>query len=576
MQDFERYCRRVRVAVLAMALGVAGFGLSGLASAEEITGDDENNTLTGTDGEDEIDGKGGDDTIDAMDGADEILGGTGNDTIDGGDGADEIDGGHGEDTIDGGADADTINGGMHNDTIDGGGGDDIIDSGGGGDKVNGGDHNDRITLGPSWPTESLGYPAKNTSYPAEGEAEFRLADKGILSQAFGDAGNDHLKAEPGQPWNGWGYSFHYLDGGEGVDVVEGSGGQDLLVLRGNDGDTVITGAYEDVVAIVGNSVEGYIFYDALKYLPNGDVEKDEAGKPIDYNNGTDMICFVRDVNPQQLTMISVFASGSWKQFMEFDTGLPTQEAVNLNLNEHPMLKNFEAFRTGDGNDTIVGRDYGSPEGPNVPASYAIRLKGSFKPASAWGNDPDSIAWLNLHELFFTGAGNDTITTGRGNDLVDSGAGNDTIHLGPDNCFVITGSGNDTIHMNASVMNGSDSDSPDGGKLRIADFEFGDRIIITGVQASQITLGQTTMPQNKGHALAGKVFTIIKVDGDEEFVLMDRRAGDIEIKSVGGKATITEKRKVQVSTDPPPVNVHGPGKGDGGKKPVGTPDKKIGR
>ncbi|MEM7681871.1 MAG: calcium-binding protein [Planctomycetota bacterium] len=546
---------QTRHLLACLAAGVFCFTLASVSPAEDIDGTDNADTLTGTDGEDEITGLDGDDIIRALDG---------NDLVHGGDGAD---------TIDGGAGDDTLNGNQHNDTIDGGGGNDTINTGPGGNVAHGGAGNDTITSAHSWPSSGTdGYPATNTNYPAEGQAEFRLADEGILNQAWGGEGNDYLEAKNVLGWQGWGGSFHFLHGGTGADILEGGGGQDLIVIQGND-DTVITGPYEDVVAIVGNSVEGYTFYDALKYLPSGDVEKDEHGNPIDFNNGTDMICFVRDVNPQQLTMISVFASGSWKQFMEFDTGLPTRDPVHLDLNEHPMLKNFEAFRTGDGDDTLVGRDYGSPDGPQVPPSYGVRLKGAFK-GPLYQNDPDDLSWLYLHELFFTGAGNDTVTTGRGNDLVDLGEGNDTVYLGPDNCFVITGAGNDTVQLDAAVMNGSDSPNPDGGKIRIADFAGGDKVVLTGVTAEQVTFEQTTMPDNKGGALLGQTFTIVKIDGVEQFVLMNRTASDLAVQNVGGKATLTMKPTRPEEELATPDDIKGPGKetkGDGDPPRVIRPD-----
>lgn len=495
-----------------------------------------NDTVDGGEGNDEIHLEDGDDVAGGREGDDAIHGGNGEDIISGGPGNDTITGGRGDDQLYGEEGNDDINGGFHEDLIDGGGGNDTIQSGGGGGVIHGGAGNDAITLiGGSWGLPHLGYPAWD-------DADFEF--QRVVAEVYGDDGDDYIRCKDNT--GGWGASFHFIHAGEGRDIVEGFDGQDLLIVQGNDGDTVITGPYEDYVAIIGNSVEGITFYDTLNYLPNGDVEKDADGNPIDYNNGTDMLCFVRDVNPDQLTMISVWFSGSTKHFMEFDTGLPTRDPVNLDLNDHPMLKNYEAFRTGDGADTLVGRDYGTPDGPNVPPSYGNRLRGEQPAVTLYGHDPDNMAWLNLHELFFTGAGNDTITTNRGNDLVDAGSGNDTIHVGPDNCFIITGPGRDTVSFASDSLDGTEHPNPDAGKTRIADMASGDTIILEGVQANTVTFEEQTMADNRGGGLAGITFTSVKVDGEEQFVILNLRPNQLQTADQGGNARITVRGRV---TDP---------------------------
>ncbi|XAM01488.1 calcium-binding protein [Phycisphaeraceae bacterium D3-23] len=557
--------------------------------AEVINGDDNDNLdLIGTPGDDTINGMGGNDIIHARGGNDTVDGGAGNDeihlddgddisagregddTIDGGLGVDTIAGGEGNDTITGGRGDDrlygeegndNINGGLHEDLIDGGGGDDRIESGGGGGIIHGHAGNDHITLhGSSWGQPHLGYPAWD-----DDDFDFQR----VVAEAYGDDGDDYIRCIENA--TGWGGSFQFIHAGEGRDIIEGGPGQDLLIVQGGD-DIVITGGYEDYVAIIGNSAEGYTFYDSFHYLPNGDVEKDADGNPIDYNNGTDMLCFVRDVNPDQLTMISIWFSGSTKHFMEYDTGLPTRDDVVLNLPELPTLKNFEAFRTGDGNDTVTGTDYGHVgTTPPAPASYPNRLYGVMPPVTLYGHDPDNLAWLHLHELFFTGAGNDTITTGAGNDLVDAGSGNDTIHVGPDNCFIMTGPGRDTVRFAADSLNGTDHANPDGGKTRITDLASGDSVILEGVQAGDVTLEEQTMPDNRGGALAGMTFTSVKVDGDEQFVILTLRPNQLVVRDQAGNTQITVRGRVTDPATPIGPVFEGPREGleEGGRAPAGA-------
>jgi Ca2+-binding RTX toxin-like protein len=82
-------------------------------AGKTIMGNDERNSLTGTEGADNIQGFGKDDVL---------LGLAGNDVLDGG---------HGEDTLDGGAGDDTLNGGDGDDSMTGGTGKDQFNCGDG-------------------------------------------------------------------------------------------------------------------------------------------------------------------------------------------------------------------------------------------------------------------------------------------------------------------------------------------------------------------------------------------------------------------------------------------------------------
>lgn len=67
-----------------------------------IRGNDNPETLTGTDNAEEIRAEGGDDTLLGLGGNDRLRGDKGNDTLDGGDGNDRLRGDHGDDTLTGG------------------------------------------------------------------------------------------------------------------------------------------------------------------------------------------------------------------------------------------------------------------------------------------------------------------------------------------------------------------------------------------------------------------------------------------------------------------------------------------
>lgn len=112
-----------------------------------ITGDNQDNVLSGTSGADEIDGLGGADIILGGGGADTLRGGAGDDVIYGGAGKDQLIGGAGSDYLDGGAGADDLSGGAGSDTLSGGAGADILSGGAGADVLNGGKGDDVLSGG---------------------------------------------------------------------------------------------------------------------------------------------------------------------------------------------------------------------------------------------------------------------------------------------------------------------------------------------------------------------------------------------------------------------------------------------
>ena len=91
-----------------------------------LQGDNNNNTLIGTNFGDNIKGLGGNDTVFGESGKDVINGGSGRDFLNGGKGNDTIFGGKGSDSIQGGQGNDSLSGGQGNDDLFGGAGNDTI------------------------------------------------------------------------------------------------------------------------------------------------------------------------------------------------------------------------------------------------------------------------------------------------------------------------------------------------------------------------------------------------------------------------------------------------------------------
>ncbi|MCE3290601.1 MAG: proprotein convertase, partial [Caulobacter sp.] len=83
--------------------------ITGTENNDTLTGGAANEVIDGLGGQDVIDGAGGDDTINAGAGNDGATGGAGNDTLNGDDGDDSLGGGAGADTLDGGEGNDNLN-----------------------------------------------------------------------------------------------------------------------------------------------------------------------------------------------------------------------------------------------------------------------------------------------------------------------------------------------------------------------------------------------------------------------------------------------------------------------------------
>lgn len=110
--------------------------LTGTAAANRIEARDGNDTILSLGGKDRVDAGRGNDRVDAGAGNDTVLGGEGNDLILGGAGRDRLEGGEGNDLLNGGAGADILIGGLGGDSFVFGNGDRVTDfSAGQGDRI---------------------------------------------------------------------------------------------------------------------------------------------------------------------------------------------------------------------------------------------------------------------------------------------------------------------------------------------------------------------------------------------------------------------------------------------------------
>ena len=263
---------------------------AGTPGNDDMTGDDEANTLEGFGGDDVIRGQGGDDTLSGGRGADRLYGHEGNDTLDGGEGANRLYGGDGDDVLLGGigneilygdADNDRLISGAGNDALYGGSGNDtyVFRRGDGQDVIQNSDSNVGDGAGAGLDVIELGSDITESDVTLRREGSDLLIiingtdDRlkvdghfsGVLSSEI-----DEIRFTDGSE-TVWGlsdieaYAFlgtesdDDLRGSDADNVLDGLGGDDFI--RGYGGDDTLTGGSGDDT-VYGNDGADTIHGDA--------------------------------------------------------------------------------------------------------------------------------------------------------------------------------------------------------------------------------------------------------------------------------------------------------------------------
>jgi Ca2+-binding RTX toxin-like protein len=438
---------------------------------------------------------------------------TANQSLYGGGGADSVSGGSGNDTLDGGTGNDTLTGGAGNDSVQGGDGADRIITGAadGTDTIAGGE-------GPT-DQDTLAFTGASAVSVTFSGAEAGSYSVGTSTGSFtqieaveGTAQNDTLNAAAStvnQSLYGGG-GADSVSGGSGNDTLDGGTGNDTLTggagndsLQGGDGaDRIIVSATDGVDQIAGG--EGPTDQDTLDFFGTGSATVIFTGNESGtYSLGS--------------------ASGS---FSQIETVEGTEQGDTLNAaatTAGQTLAGFggddtltggagsDSLSGGTGNDTLTGGagadvldggagldlgDYSASDaGVQIDLSTGSAtgghaqgdslggidgLVGSAFDDSLTGYDADSFVPGNTFtNIFFGGAGNDSLSGRGGSDSLYGGADNDTIFGGTGNDLLDGGTGNDRLDGGA----GNDSLTGNAGDDRfvLAD-GFGTDTVLGGETA----------------------------------------------------------------------------------------------
>ncbi len=391
-----------------------------------------------------VTGRNGDDSISTGSGDDTVFGGGGLDTLSGGAGVDVLFGESGNDTLSGGADGDFLVGGLGADALDGGTGSDWAD----------------YTIATTGVTVNLA-----TGVGSRGEANGDTYTS--IENVNGSPQNDTITGDDND---------NMIDGWGGVDTINGGGGDDSLFAWQVDSshqDTFDGGTGEDTLFFVSNSTTVAYNID-LSTVDASNIEKIS----LDVNNTVDA--------REELTLTAQdvidVTDGDNRLLIEGDTAdrvTVTDNGWSQSADEVIGSVTYNVYTNGAATlliDEDITQDISAP----------TLIGFSLVSADTYEADDDSDSTFSevnsIADLSVTGrGGNDSITTGAGNDITWGGAGTDTINTGAGNDGVQGGAG-------ADVMDGG---AGDGDLLSYTDSTAGVTVsLATGTGSGGDAAGDT--------------------------------------------------------------------------------------
>ncbi len=366
----------------------------------------------------------------------------------------------------GNAAANSLYGNAGANTLFGGSGADLLDGGSGGDTLVGGSGDDTyvVDTGADLIVDDGGLDtvraAANTLLAAGLE---NLVLTGSAKVGQGNAAGNLLTGNA-QANTLLGFSgADSLNGGSGIDsMIGGSGNDSYFVDTGSDRITELAGGGIDTVRstvnyALGNEVENLnLAGSAVRGTGNG-LDNSIVGtggtNTLIGNSGNDVL---------------VGGSGGDSLLGGFGNDTFFVDTASDKVYESG----------GQGHDLVFASvSYslaGNVEDLSLTGSGALKGTGNALGNALWGNEGNnSLAGLDGNDSLYGGSGNDSLIGGSGGDLLWGAAGVDT-YFG--------GAGADTFAF-ATV-----ADSPLGAADHIADYQFGDTIDLSAIDADSGTLG----------------------------------------------------------------------------------------
>lgn len=382
-------------------------------------------------------------TLEGGGGDDQLIGSlTMSSLLSGGDGSDMLAGGSRDDSLAGGEGADSLTGGDGYDTLTGGTGDDIIDGGAGIDLLQEEGDTD--------------YQLTSTSLTGLGTDQLTGIDEVVLKGGSGSNTLDASAFIPGELPQ-YGEFIVRLEGGDGNDVLRGSGFNDVLlggigndVLNGNAGDDELQGGSGK------DRIDGGIGKDTLKEEVSGDITLTDTvlqGLRRDLLTGIENAVLIGGSGNDRIE------ASQFSGAVTLDGGAGDDTLRGGSSNDE-LLGGFgnDSIQAGAGNDILdggEGNDQLNGEAGDdqvnkyelvrsimpMPVIRPLPFNHSFNMTSYGG-----VRTITLPgESFKSGSGNDTISGGDGHDVIYGGEGADVISGSVGNDSLFGEYGDDTIN-----------------------------------------------------------------------------------------------------------------------------------
>ncbi|MDP6654334.1 MAG: calcium-binding protein, partial [Gammaproteobacteria bacterium] len=421
--------------------------------------------------------------------------------------------------------ANTITGGTGNDSLTGAAGNDTISTGTGDDTVNGAAGNDNITLGAGNDTlvvngsvvtedDTIAGGDGTDILELTGTIAYSTSTSPITNGAANLTGFETLKSggTVTQDMTGISGITAASIGGHTVTLTKDTGIKDITFTADNAALTIAS-TDAQTVTLSGGTAAAPTDVSASTFTSGAAaVTVVSAGVDTAANNaitlkgtaitgvtvtGTQKI----DVTANVSKLIAAADFSGTSEAISF-TGLSTATAA---LTFTPGTGAVTALTTGTGADTITltalaDTVTNSGSGNDTITAGAgndtITASGAGADTITLGAGDDTVTDSGAGADIITGGdGNDTITTGADNNSVDGGAGNDNLTGGTGADTLIGGDGNDTLTGNA----GADSITGGAGNDTISDGADNDTVVAgDGVDTITISTGNDSVDAGAGN------------------------------------------------------------------------------
>lgn len=226
-----------------------------LTDAQNGSGNELNNYLTGNMHDNQLNGGLGNDVLDGGYGLDQLFGGGGDDQLVGGYGDDVLHGDDGTDLLDGGYGDDQLFGDLGDDQLNGSYGADVLSGGAGKDALNGGSGDD-ILMGGADADTLMGGIGSDMLYGGTGDDTYVIDSMDDQIIELSGEGVDSIKTSIAYDLNGTFIENLWLTGSANINA---SGNSQNNRLTGNDGNNILNGKEGNDLLTGGAGNDTYLF-----------------------------------------------------------------------------------------------------------------------------------------------------------------------------------------------------------------------------------------------------------------------------------------------------------------------------